>query len=140
MVTWPENPPSKYFAVTSATRALTRARNACPISIFLPETRNGMIDLRWSLVDAGLPRLRGIVRTKPALSRARRNRISQSGRQGTRPHGRLFLPPPLHRRGYAHCLAILRDGPSGDIDSRLTQLFHDGVVGQHLRGAFGIDQ
>src|SRR6478752_8798497 len=98
MVTWPENPPSKYFAVTSAMRALTRARNACPISIFLPETRNGMIDLRWSLVDdpdharTGLPRLRGMHRSDEAgsLSRARGSRISQSGLQDTRPMADCF--------------------------------------------------
>src|SRR6266851_1752286 len=39
-VTWPENPPSKYFAVASAIRSLMRERNASPTSMFLPETRN----------------------------------------------------------------------------------------------------
>src|SRR5437763_9585622 len=51
MVTCPENPPSKYLAVACTRRALIRARNASPIAIFLPETRNGMIDLRTTPVD-----------------------------------------------------------------------------------------
>src|SRR5258707_1990809 len=48
MVTWPEKPPSKYLDVASTTRSLTLARRASPISIFLPDTRNGMIGLRYS--------------------------------------------------------------------------------------------
>src|SRR5438552_10372919 len=51
MVTCPENPPSKYLAVACTRRALMRARNASPMAIFLPETRNGMIDLRTTPVD-----------------------------------------------------------------------------------------
>src|SRR5690242_14605826 len=38
-VTWPEKPPSKYFAVASLIRPLMRSRRASPMSIFLPDTR-----------------------------------------------------------------------------------------------------
>src|SRR5262245_44551347 len=40
-VTCPEYPPSKYFPIASAIRALTRARNASPTSMFFPEIRKG---------------------------------------------------------------------------------------------------
>src|SRR5215207_8106893 len=44
-VTWPEYPPWKYLLTASAIRAFTRSRNAPPISMFLPETRNGIVRL-----------------------------------------------------------------------------------------------
>src|SRR5262249_53102893 len=51
----PGKSPSKYLATASATRALTRSRNASPTSMFLPETRNGMIALR-PLLERSRPR------------------------------------------------------------------------------------
>src|SRR6266436_2105202 len=100
MVTCPENPPSKYFAVASATRALIRVRSASPTSIFLPETRNCMTDLRCYVRSSG--------------DRAER---------------RLLFPSPLHGGRNSHRLAVFCDGSPGDVDPRLTQLLDDGIVG-----------
>src|ERR1700724_2117758 len=57
-----------------------------------------------------------------------------------RAHRRLLLAPALHRRRYAHRLAILGDGAAGDLDSRAAQPFHDGVVREHATRALGIDE
>src|SRR6266446_2385699 len=66
-VTWPENPPSKYFAVASAIRSLMRERKASPTSIFLPETRNDMSDLRSGFMDIYVcPHVRLVVYARSA--------------------------------------------------------------------------
>src|SRR5947208_16507807 len=110
MVTCPENPPSKYLAVACTRRALMRARNASPIAIFLPETRNGMIDPRTTPVDdPGHDRLapRGYAlhafRRTSASTRSRGSPRAATARQygdgasGRRIHHRLLLSPSLHR-------------------------------------------
>src|SRR5436190_4552981 len=54
-VTCPENPPSKYLVIASASRVLMRSRSASPTLMFLPDTRSGMIALgcRWSVDHPG---------------------------------------------------------------------------------------
>src|SRR5208283_3753260 len=54
--------------------------------------------------------------------------------------GGLLLPPSLHRGWNAHGLAIFRHRPPRDVDACLAQLVDDGIVGQHVAGALGIDQ
>src|SRR5262245_27029486 len=122
MVTWPEKPPSKYFVATSTTRASTRERSAAPILMFLPETRNDMIELRAARGASLIPR--------SGVDHA----------SGGRAQGRLFLPPPLHRRCDPHRLTIFCDRSPSDVDSHLAQLFHDSIVRQHVLGILVFNQ
>src|SRR4029453_6753048 len=46
-------------------RALIRVRNASPTSMFLPETRNGMINLRYALLTTRLLRDRITIAAPP---------------------------------------------------------------------------
>src|SRR5262249_56947670 len=96
MVTCPENPPSKYLAVACTRRPLTRMRNASPRSMFLPEMRNGMIDLRTAPVDdPGYDRLapRGYASHAIGRTPARLDRESQHNR-ASMPAPRLNAPHP----------------------------------------------
>src|SRR6266568_514265 len=127
-VTWPENPPSKNFAVASAIRPLMRSRKASPMSIFLPETRNGMIDLRAPVPLAYAEIWPGLRRRQMASASKRRM------------HRGLLLAPALHRGRDAHRLPILGDGAPGDLDSGPAQFFFDRVVREHLARALGLDE
>src|SRR5215467_11099341 len=113
-----------------------RARSASPMSMFLPETRNGMT--RPLIAWFGRSRKRALPQDCP--SPAARSSSLAHGRRGSGRERGLLLPPTLHRGGDAHGLAIFCDGSPRDVDPRRAQLFHDGIVGQDLVGAFGVDE
>src|SRR5437868_4302161 len=54
--------------------------------------------------------------------------------------GGVFFAAALHRGRYPHRLPVFRDGAPRDLDARLAQPLHEGVVGQDVLGALGIDQ
>src|SRR5215469_13642632 len=107
-----------------------RPRNASPTSIFLPETRNGMsasayVCSRESDLGMGV---RGV------------NEVVRDGLDASDDWRGLFLPPSLHRGRNAHCFAIFRHRPPRDVDAGLAELVDNGVVGEHVAWAFGVDQ
>src|SRR5215510_1814736 len=121
-VTCPEYPPSKYLPIASAIRALTRARNASPTSMFFPEIRKGM--------------------ARPPLSAAlfKRSSSKMLRRSARDVKGGLLFPSPLHRGGDTHCLAVFRHGTARDVDAGGAQLLDDCVVGQHVGRVFRVDE
>src|SRR5258708_11093775 len=144
-VTWPENPPSKYFAVASAIRSLMRERNASPTSIFLPETRN---DICWppisitlhgcgtcTYADDPYARLRASAPQRPchwyigSSPTACQTAAPRSRRSEARTRRGLLLAPPLHRGWYPHRLSIFGDGAAGGLDSRAAPALHQWCVG-----------
>src|SRR2546423_8151153 len=115
-------------------RAPTRPRNASPMSRFFPEMRNGMI--LPPLLFAGPCQ---DVRAAPAgVNATNGSWFCAISRRGA--GRRMFFTAALHRGRYPHCLAIFRDSAPRDVDSRLAQLLHDGIVGQDLLRALGLDQ
>src|SRR5262249_28327230 len=133
-------------------RALIRVRSASPTSMFLPETRNGMIALRYGLLtttrsfDIGSrPQHRQMahrpleLNTKNWAPPELGARTPRNGGGGA-PRRKLLLAPPLHRGRDAHGFAILCNGPARDVDPGRAQPFHDGVVGENILRAFRIDQ
>src|SRR5262245_55568620 len=52
---------------------------------------------------------------------------------------RELVPPPFDRGGDAQGFTIFGHRPPGDIDARISQLVHDGIVGQYGRHALAID-
>src|SRR5215813_7906565 len=97
-------------------RALMRARNASPTSMFFPEIRKGM----------ALPPLSAVTRSSLKMLR----RSARAVKRG------LLFPAPLHRGGDAHRLAVFGHGAARDVDASATQLFHDRIVGQDVGRAF----
>src|SRR3954469_2260692 len=126
-VTWPEYPPSKYFASTSAMRVLTRSRKASPMSRFFPDMRNDIVRLRSS-------------RCSGLLLRYEERRPASTRPSGLGAGERLLLAPALHRGRDAHRFAVFCNRSPRNVDAGLAQPFHDGIVGQHLGGTFGFDQ
>src|SRR5260370_28763504 len=103
MVTCPEKPPSKYLAIASATRVLMRSRSASPTLIFLPDTRSGMIALRWLMVDhrgwiynAGhAAHADECFAADPSLPEKMSGDNFMECASGGRAQSNLLLPPPL---------------------------------------------
>ena len=52
----------------------------------------------------------------------------------------LLGAPPLHRGRNPHRFAVFGNCPARDIDARLAQLFHDGVIREHVAAVLGVDQ
>src|ERR1700722_18154114 len=52
----------------------------------------------------------------------------------------LLVAAALHRGGNPHRFAVLRDGAAGNVDARLSELLHDGVVRQDFVGLLSVDQ
>src|SRR5947209_19268331 len=54
--------------------------------------------------------------------------------------GGLFFTAALDRGRYPHRLAIFRHSAPRNVDARLAQTIHDGIVGQDIARVFGINQ
>src|SRR5258707_11294108 len=87
------------------------------------------------------------IRHYPDLTGMQSSRLSVAGAVGGCGRRReritehaLLVAAALHRRRDSHRFAVLRDGATGDINTRFAQSFHDGVVGKDHRGVFRIDQ
>src|ERR1051325_10343596 len=112
-VTCPENPPSKYFSSASRTRALMRSRRALPTSMFLPDTRKGIVasdfdrrPIKFARLGRFLPIDVGLAPT-PVNATPRPKRPAELG--DPRAHrsfpqapkissrNRELIPPALHR-------------------------------------------
>src|SRR5215470_11310139 len=129
-------------------RSLMRVRSASPTSMFLPETRNGMIASDWrSRRPAAAPSRTTGGDLTSKYDNGRRTARCQRPHPPTEPpqpsecrsHRVQLLAPPLDGGGDPHRLAILRNRPPCDVDPGLAQFLDDGVVRQYVLRVFGID-
>src|SRR5256885_13956116 len=112
-------------------RALMRSRKAPPMSRFFPEMLNGMTCLRWSAPGPSQE-------LSPACAGVNASCGAQNASGGARRC--VLFAAALHRRRYPHRFTVFCDGSPRDLDARLAQPLHDGIVGEHVLRTFGIDQ
>src|SRR3954469_4587595 len=157
MVTWPEQPPSKYFAAAWVTRSLIRDRSASPISMFFPDTRNILASPPGAMVRTAIVypftafstpldpgegyRISGMpAKTREVVPPSRSAggcRAKQGGWKTERVaalHSRgcaergLLLLPSLHGGRNSHGLPVFCDGPPSDVDTCIAQPVHYAVI------------
>ena len=127
-------------------RASSRAsRKASPMSMFLPDTRNGMDRLRLLSQQRRAGR---DARSQPSRMNCRDAcqltyepppaavNAHNDARPDHQAHRGLLVPPALHRGRNPHRLAIFGDRAAGDIDAGAAQNVDDGVVRQHVWTGF----